>query len=68
MALIANLKGTPGTPGSPGAPGTPGSNGTNGATWFTGTGAPNDSIGANNDLYLDVATSNVYKKVGGTWA
>lgn len=65
MGLIANLKGST---GATGPAGTNGTNGTNGATWYTGSGVPADTLGVDNDLYLDVDTSNVYKKVAGTWA
>lgn len=71
MGLILNLRGPAGATGAQGAQGPAGANGTNGtngATWLTGTGAPSDAIGNNNDLYLDEATGNVYKKVGGTWS
>jgi Collagen triple helix repeat (20 copies). len=44
-----------------------GSNGTNGATWYTGSGAPSASTGADGDYYLDLSSSTVYKKVSGAW-
>ena len=47
-----------------GGGGTPGADG---ATWFTGSGVPDNATGANNDLYLDTATGDVYKKGSGVW-
>ena len=41
--------------------------GSNGSTWSTGTGTPADALGADGDFYLDTASSDVYKKVEGTW-
>lgn len=71
MPLLLNLRGPQGATGAQGPTGpqgAAGANGTNGATWLTGTGAPADTLGNNNDLYLDEATGNVYKKLAGTWS
>jgi hypothetical protein len=38
-----------------------------GNNWISGNGIPSDSIGNNNDLYLDGLTGNVFVKGGGTW-
>lgn len=45
-----------------------GSGGSNGATWRTGSGAPSDSLGVDDDLYLDTATENVHKRASGTYS
>lgn len=42
--------------------------GTDGATWYTGAGAPSDSLGVDNDLYLDTTLANVYKKTAGHYS
>lgn len=55
---ITNIKGPQGNAGA---------TGTAGATWYTGTGAPAGGTGVNNDLYLDLATGDVYKKTAGSW-
>lgn len=68
MGLILNLKGPQGAAGANGLNGTNGTNGTNGATWLTGAGVPSDTLGNDGDLYLRTDTSDVYKKVSGTWA
>ena len=38
-----------------------------GALWFTGEGAPLPTIGSAGDLYLDVATGDVYQRFGDVW-
>jgi len=48
--------------GPTGATGATGTNGTNGATWFTGSGAPASGTGSVNDLYLNTANGDYYKK------
>ena len=47
--------------------GTKGPKGDPGSGWLTGEGAPDNSQGRNDDLYLDTDTGDVYKKGGGTW-
>jgi hypothetical protein len=47
-----------------GAPGNAGQPGQNGATWLTGEGAPGGSVGKVGDLYLDILSGEIYKKVG----
>jgi hypothetical protein len=65
----AGTAGANGQDGVDGVNGTNGTNGTNGATWLSGSGTPNTSFGLVNDFYLDVASSNVYKKTGvSTWS
>lgn len=41
--------------------------GASGATWRTGSGAPSNGLGIDNDLYLDTATDNIYRKVSGSY-
>lgn len=46
-----------------------GLDGINGATWHTGNGAPSNGLGVINDLYLNIANGDVYKKTGSAvWA
>lgn len=52
-AIVVNIKGNAGT---------------NGSTWLSGSGVPGSNLGANGDLYLNTATSDVYLKTSGTWA
>ncbi len=40
--------------------------GNDGVSILSGTGAPS-SIGNNNDLYVDLVTGNLYKKISGSW-
>lgn len=44
-----------------------GTNGTNGAQWRVGSGAPDNSVGADGDLYLDGDTGDVYQRASGTY-
>ena len=39
-----------------------------GATWHSGTGAPQSSLGADGDFYLRTSNSTVWQKAGGTWS
>ncbi len=39
-----------------------------GSAWYTGSGAPSDIIGVDNDLYLRGSNGHVYQKVSGSWA
>lgn len=41
--------------------------GVNGSVWYNGTSAPNNSLGENNDYYLNTVTGDIYEKVLGTW-
>ena len=50
-------QGEQGEQGIRGAHGKDGTDGTNGAQWHTGVGAPEISVGENNDMYLDVASA-----------
>lgn len=59
--------GATGATGAAGSNGSNGSNGADGATWYTGSGAPDDGTGVDNDLYLDTSNGDVYKKVAGSW-
>jgi len=38
-----------------------------GMSWLTGAGPPSDDAGADDQLYLDTDTGDVYKKGSGTW-
>lgn len=40
---------------------------TDGATWLTGSGLPDDTSGADRDLYLDTSNGDYYAKASGTW-
>lgn len=75
--LRVNLRGIQGEKGEKGVAGTNGTNGTNGidgddgldgATWLTGAGVPLGTLGKETDLYLDTATSDVYRKSSVAWA
>ena len=62
-------QGERGQEGPRGANGVDGKDGINGAQWHTGVGMPELSLGANGDLYMDVANSllPIYQKVGNNW-
>jgi len=66
-----SLNGAPGPAGPQGitgATGAIGPAGTDGATWFTGSGVPSGATGIINDLYLNTANGDYYKKTGAsTW-
>lgn len=69
MAIVVGIEGDQGIPGNPGTPGENGANGTNGATWRTGSGAPSNSLGSDNDLYFDeVAPNNVWLRASGVYS
>ena len=53
--------------GADGAPGAHGAKGDPGTTWLTGSGAPDNATGTDNDLYLDTDTGDVFKKGNGSW-
>lgn len=36
-------------------------------TWYHGTTAPDNALGANGNYYLNTVTGNIYKKVSGAW-
>lgn len=63
----AGATGGVGPAGPTGPQGIPGTAGTAGEKWFTGSGAPAAGTGATGDLYLDVASGDVYDKASGSW-
>ena len=63
-------EGPPGPAGAPGAPGAPGDPGMRGSRWYTGAGAPDDTIPDERvigDMYLDETTADVWRWDGGAW-
>lgn len=56
-----------GDDGEQGVQGEKGEDGKDGAGWLSGEGAPLNDCGADDDLYLDYSTCDVYKKVSGVW-
>ena len=38
-----------------------------GTTWYTGSGVPDNGVGANGDFYLRTSNSDVYQKAAGVW-
>ncbi len=56
-----------GPAGDTGPAGPQGPAGVNGATWWNGTGVPSSSLGSNGDFYLNLANSDVYNKISGSW-
>lgn len=71
---LASLKGADGTNGIDGTNGADGLNGadgidgTDGALWHVGSGAPAGATGADNDMYFDLASGDVYgPKAAGAW-
>ena len=71
MGLIGNLKGGQGSQGATGPAGPQGTPGANGTTWYTMTRDPthpgDDGVGANNDLWLNTVTGDMFKKAAGQW-
>ena len=62
--LISNIQGPQ---GEQGIQGSQGETGKNGSMWLTGSTAPDDSIGNDGDLYLNVTTCDLYQKNNGSW-
>ena len=66
-----SLNGAPGPAGPVGVVGPTGATGpagANGAIWYTGAGVPAGAMGAVNDMYLNTANGDYYKKTGiSTW-
>jgi hypothetical protein len=60
-------QGATGPTGPTGPAGTNGTNGVNGATWRQGSGAPSNTLGVDNDFYLNTATSDIYQRSSGTY-
>ncbi len=54
--------------GEDGADGKDGKDGKDGASWQSGSGAPSQSLGKDGDLYLDISSFDLYKKIGGAWS
>ena len=53
--------------GPQGEQGIQGPQGIGGATWHTGVGAPDNSLGSNTDLYFRTDNNNVYHKANDVW-
>lgn len=64
----AGPPGPAGEPGLSGPEGPPGPEGPRGATWTSGKGEPDPRAGRDGDFHLDVATGDVYQKLGQLWA
>lgn len=58
--------GDKGPVGDKGPQGVKGENGTDGNKWIHGNGTPNESIGSEGDIYLDIDNGDVYRK-DGSW-
>jgi hypothetical protein len=70
---LTGLPGISGPPGPPGLPGARGTKGDRGSRWYTGNGAPPSGLlptPINSDLYIDLATSDIYQYLGTatTWS
>lgn len=64
----AGAPGSSGAAGTPGAPGASGSAGAQGYSILNGDGPPAASLGADNDFYIDTASTQLYgPKEGGVW-
>lgn len=62
------VDGTNGIDGTNGADGLNGADGADGALWHVGSGAPAGATGADNDMYFDLASGDVYgPKAAGAW-
>lgn len=60
-------KGDPGDKGDPGEQGDPGADG-NGAVWHVADTNPDDSVGADGDLWLNKLTGDVFRRFSGVYA
>ena len=61
-------KGDKGDPGEQGIQGVPGVAGNNGNSFLHGNGSPSPEIGMVGDLYVDIATWEVYEKTEAGWS
>lgn len=61
--LVGNFRGPQGKQGPKGDTGPKGDP----ARWLSGSGVPSGALGANGDMYLNVDTSEVYKKASDVW-
>ncbi len=59
--------GTNGRNGSTGPKGETGAPGKDGSSFLTGKGIPSNTLGSNDDTYLDLEKFNLYVKEGGEW-
>src|SRR5690606_12873748 len=65
---VQGVQGPQGPVGPAGATGPAGEPGDDGATWFTGSGSPDASLGKQeNDLYLDLLSGDVFTKTVVGW-
>ena len=60
-------KGEQGEKGDDGATGNPGTAGKDGSTWLVGSTDPYRNDGKDGDLYLNITTWDVWRKVSGEW-
>lgn len=60
-------QGIPGLQGKEGKEGPPGPRGEKGSLWFDGVGEPTLDIGGDQDYYIDIASSDMFKKKSGVW-
>lgn len=68
IADAVDIRGTQGVQGPQGVQGDPGAVIIGeGADVLTGDGPPDNSLGADNQLYLDNIASTIYKKLSGVW-
>lgn len=65
---LTGATGARGQQGERGEKGEIGQTGVEGTEWHDGIGAPPNNLGKNKDYYLDMKTSDVYKKIGGSWS
>lgn len=65
--LAKGEKGDKGDPGDKGDKGSDGKDGKDGTSLLTGNGAPDDTLGADGDSYIDLDTWDYYTKSNGTW-
>ena len=56
-----------GPQGIQGIQGLRGADGEDGATWYTDSGNPDASFGADSDIYLDTASGNIWLRNNGAW-
>lgn len=61
------LESIKGVNGIDGVDGKDGKDGKDGNGWITGEGVPQDTVGKNGDIYLDVSTFDIYLKSEGSW-
>jgi hypothetical protein len=67
LTKLSDAEGDAGWEPAAGSVGPTGPAGPAGTKWWIGSGLPDDAVGVDDDLYLNVTNGDIYQRVGGTW-